>query len=69
VAAFGEAGDDHQAELAQELAARGLAVHRSPDTITVDDLLASRRSTVRRVTAAPPFALIGAAERSARSVR
>ena len=69
VAAFGEAGDDHQAELAQELAARGLAVHRSPDTITVDDLLASRRSTVRRMTAAPPFALIGAAERSARSVR
>ena len=48
VAAFGEAGDDHQAELAQELAARGLAVHRSPDTITVDDLLATRRSAVRR---------------------
>jgi hypothetical protein len=38
--ALGEAGDDHQQELAEELAARGLAMHRAPDEITVDDLLA-----------------------------
>ena len=36
LAAFGEAGDDHQAELATELAARGLALHRAPDAITAD---------------------------------
>ena len=66
VAAFGEAGDDHQAELAR--GAGGARARRAPrprGRSRSDDLLATRRSAVRRVTAAPPFALIGAAERSA----
>jgi UDP-N-acetylglucosamine--N-acetylmuramyl-(pentapeptide) pyrophosphoryl-undecaprenol N-acetylglucosamine transferase len=56
-AALGEAGDDHQRELAEELATRGLALHRSPDAITVDDLLATRPTAIRRLTDVPPFAL------------
>lgn len=57
LAALGEAGDDHQRELAEELEARGLAVHRDPRDITVDDLLATRKHAVRRVDAVPAFAL------------
>jgi UDP-N-acetylglucosamine transferase subunit ALG13 len=57
-AALGEAGDDHQSELADELVRRGLAVHRRCEEITVDDLLATRRTAVRRTAAVPPFALI-----------
>ncbi len=57
VAAFGEAGDDHQAELAEELAVRGLALHRAPDEITAADLLATRSTAVRRATEVRPFAL------------
>lgn len=57
VAAFGEAGDDHQRELAEELATRGLALHRSVDGITVDDLLATRSTAIRRLADVPPFVL------------
>ncbi|HEY0811950.1 MAG TPA: glycosyltransferase [Pseudonocardia sp.] len=57
VAAFGEAGDDHQDQLAQELATRGLALHRSPDAITVEDLLGTRNTAIQRLTDVPPFAL------------
>jgi UDP-N-acetylglucosamine transferase subunit ALG13 len=57
LAALGEAGDDHQRELAEELEARGLAVHRDPRDITVDDLLATRKHAVRRVDSVPAFAL------------
>jgi UDP-N-acetylglucosamine--N-acetylmuramyl-(pentapeptide) pyrophosphoryl-undecaprenol N-acetylglucosamine transferase len=57
VAAFGEAGDDHQAELAEELVARKLALHRAPDAITARDLLATRSTAVRRLMEVPPFAL------------
>jgi UDP-N-acetylglucosamine transferase subunit ALG13 len=57
IAAFGEAGDDHQRELAEELAARELAVHLDPEKITVDELLATREHAVRRVTQVPPFEL------------
>jgi UDP-N-acetylglucosamine--N-acetylmuramyl-(pentapeptide) pyrophosphoryl-undecaprenol N-acetylglucosamine transferase len=57
VAAFGEAGDDHQQELAEELATRGLALHRSPDAITAEELLATRRTAVRRAADVPLFAL------------
>ena len=56
-AAHGEAGDDHQHELAEELSRRGLALHRACDAITVEDLLASRNTSVRRLTATPHFAL------------
>lgn len=59
VAAFGEAGDDHQGQLAEELATRGLALHRSADAITVEDLLLTRRSAIRRLADVPPFVLGG----------
>jgi UDP-N-acetylglucosamine transferase subunit ALG13 len=54
---FGEAGDDHQDELARELAARGLAVRRDPGAITTSDLLDTLGTGVRRVTDVPPFEL------------
>jgi len=57
VAAFGEAGDNHQVELAEELAARGLALHRAPDAITSADLMATRSTAIRRLTEVPAFEL------------
>lgn len=51
-ARLGEAGDDHQAQLAAELERRGLALHRDPAAIGVDDLLATMESTVAACT--PP---------------
>jgi UDP-N-acetylglucosamine--N-acetylmuramyl-(pentapeptide) pyrophosphoryl-undecaprenol N-acetylglucosamine transferase len=57
VATYGEAGDDHQRELADELEARGLSTYRAPEDITVDDLLATRKHGVRRLPHVPPFAL------------
>ncbi len=57
IAEFGEAGDDHQRELAIELDARGLALHRDAGEITVDDLLATLSRGVRRVAEVRPFEL------------
>jgi len=57
VAAFGEAGDDHQRQLAEELVSRGLALHRPPDEVMVDDLLSTLSTSVRRVSTVPPFEL------------
>jgi UDP-N-acetylglucosamine transferase subunit ALG13 len=57
VAEFGEAGDNHQQQLAEELVARGLAVHRQPTEITVEDLLSTLSTSVRRVSDVPPFEL------------
>jgi UDP-N-acetylglucosamine--N-acetylmuramyl-(pentapeptide) pyrophosphoryl-undecaprenol N-acetylglucosamine transferase len=54
----GEAGDDHQADLADELHARGLALHRPPTAITVDDLLHILDVTVRRRRQTPAFELL-----------
>lgn len=56
-AGFGEAGDDHQRELAEELSARGLALHRAADAITTDDLVATLSWEVRRAAAVPRFEL------------
>lgn len=53
----GEAGDDHQRELAAELARRGLATHRDAGCVTVEDLLATLGTSVRRSAAPPPFRL------------
>ena len=50
---------DHQQEFVDELAARVLAVYRAPDTITIEDLLATRGTAVRRLPDVPPFALRG----------
>jgi UDP-N-acetylglucosamine transferase subunit ALG13 len=54
---YGEATDDHQRELADELDVRGLARHRLPGSVTVDDLLATLSTSVRERQAPPPFAL------------
>jgi UDP-N-acetylglucosamine--N-acetylmuramyl-(pentapeptide) pyrophosphoryl-undecaprenol N-acetylglucosamine transferase len=43
----GEHVDDHQRQVAEKLAERGLAIHRSPDTLTLDDLMASARVEVQ----------------------
>jgi UDP-N-acetylglucosamine--N-acetylmuramyl-(pentapeptide) pyrophosphoryl-undecaprenol N-acetylglucosamine transferase len=56
-AEFGEAGDDHQRQLADELAARGLVLHRAPTDITVEDLVGTLSTTVRRASDIPPFEL------------
>ena len=57
IAQFGEAGDDHQRELASELDARGLALHCDASEITVDDLIATLSRGVRRVAELPSFEL------------
>lgn len=55
----GEAGDDHQRQLADELERRGLALAREPEAISVQDLLSTLRVAVRRVERPPPIALRG----------
>jgi UDP-N-acetylglucosamine transferase subunit ALG13 len=49
----GELVDDHQVELARLLSERGLAIHRTPQTITFDDIVASATRRVFR-RANPP---------------
>ena len=56
--ARGEAGDDHQEQLARELAERGLAVHRRADELTVEDLLDAASRRVERVAHPPTFELV-----------
>lgn len=58
LAEFGEAADDHQLQLADELVARGLALHRQPEDITAEDLLSTMTSSIRRVAQLPPFDLL-----------
>ncbi|MGH3827008.1 MAG: glycosyltransferase [Pseudonocardiaceae bacterium] len=53
----GEQIDDHQHELATELARRGLASHRDAQSITIDDMIEAMGISVRRATAPPPFEL------------
>lgn len=53
----GEAGDNHQLQLASELSRRGLALSREAGAITVDDLLATLPRTVRRARTPAPFIL------------
>jgi UDP-N-acetylglucosamine transferase subunit ALG13 len=55
--ARGEQVDDHQHELAAELASRGLAMHRDAQAITVDDMLETLGISVRRAPSPPPFEL------------
>jgi UDP-N-acetylglucosamine transferase subunit ALG13 len=56
-AALGEAGDDHQGELADELVRRGLAMRRDPETLTAEDLLASMGTVVGSSVRPPAFEL------------
>lgn len=53
--ARGEAGDNHQRELAGELSRRRLGLYRDVGSITVDDLLATMATTVRRTSMPPPL--------------
>lgn len=55
----GEVADDHQVQLADELAARGLAIVQDASAISVDDLIASADVRVRRTTDVPTFRLRG----------
>lgn len=55
--ARGEQVDDHQHELATELARRGLALHRDPDAITINDMLTTLSTSVRHASTPPPFQL------------
>lgn len=57
---FGEAGDDHQQDLVNELERRGLARGiEDPATLTVEDLLDTLGNAVVRTETPPPFALRG----------
>lgn len=55
--ARGEQVDDHQHQLATELARRGLAMHRDAQAITVEDMLEVLGMSVQRAESPPPFAL------------
>jgi UDP-N-acetylglucosamine transferase subunit ALG13 len=56
-AAHGENVDDHQLLIASELARRGLAIMRSADELTLEDLRLAARSTVSVAHEPPPFRL------------
>lgn len=57
---FGEAGDDHQQDLAAELERRGLAATiPDPAELTADDLLATLRTSIAKTDNPPPFELYG----------
>jgi UDP-N-acetylglucosamine transferase subunit ALG13 len=55
--ARGEQVDDHQHELATELARRGLALHRDAQSITIDDMVETLGISVQRAASPPPFEL------------
>jgi UDP-N-acetylglucosamine transferase subunit ALG13 len=55
--ARGEQIDDHQHQLATELARRKLAMHRDAQAITVDDMVHALGMSVRRTASPPPFEL------------
>ena len=55
--ARGEQVDDHQHQLATELARRNLAMHRDAQAITVDDMIEAMGISVRRTASPPPFEL------------
>ena len=65
LARYGEAGDDHQRDLAAELERRGLAQPiADPAELTVDDLLATLNTSVERTDNPPPFRLDAAPTRT-----
>ena len=57
-AQFGEAGDDHQRDLASELERRGLArTIIDPALVTADDLLGTLDTDIVKTDNPPPFRL------------
>jgi UDP-N-acetylglucosamine transferase subunit ALG13 len=57
LSARGENVDDHQMHLAEELSARGLAIVRDVEQLTLDDLRAAAGSLVESKPRAQPFCL------------
>lgn len=57
-AEYGEHIDNHQADTAAELERRGLAIVRSPERLTMDDLRLARRTRVEVLASLPPIALV-----------
>ena len=53
---FGEAVDDHQTQIANELGKRGLAVSTEADDLNYDALLAASENRVETIAQAPLFA-------------
>jgi UDP-N-acetylglucosamine--N-acetylmuramyl-(pentapeptide) pyrophosphoryl-undecaprenol N-acetylglucosamine transferase len=53
----GEHTDDHQRQIARELARRQLAVHADASTVTAEDLLRAARMTAIPAPKIPPFIL------------
>jgi UDP-N-acetylglucosamine transferase subunit ALG13 len=58
-AGYGEHIDNHQADTATELERRGLAIVRSPERLTMDDLQLAQRIRVEVVANLPPIPLVG----------
>ena len=56
---YDEMVDDHQLMIAAELQSRGLAISRSPDELTVDDLRTAMTIGVEAASVLPPFELEG----------
>jgi len=55
--AHGEQIDDHQQQLATELDRRGLALCRDAHCITIEDMLTTLHTSIRRTASPPPFEL------------
>jgi len=63
--AHGEHVDDHQALIVTALDERGLALRRSPEQLTREDLLAAAGRGVRRREDPPPLRILADADRAA----
>jgi UDP-N-acetylglucosamine transferase subunit ALG13 len=58
---YGEHIDNHQADTAAELERRGLAVVRSAERLTMDDLRLAQRIRVEAIASLPPIPLVSGA--------
>ena len=59
-AAHGEHVDDHQIQIARELAQRGLALSVEADELTLEHLLDAAGRRVQTLPVDPPFVTLGA---------
>jgi UDP-N-acetylglucosamine--N-acetylmuramyl-(pentapeptide) pyrophosphoryl-undecaprenol N-acetylglucosamine transferase len=67
--AFGEAVDDHQTQIADELGKRGLSLSIEADDLSCDALLAASRNHVEMLARAPQFVTSGTRATSDRESR
>jgi UDP-N-acetylglucosamine--N-acetylmuramyl-(pentapeptide) pyrophosphoryl-undecaprenol N-acetylglucosamine transferase len=63
-AALDEHVDDHQYEVADELARRGLALHREPEALSLGDLRDVANTAIEVAETSPPIRLVPARRRS-----